>query len=69
MYSLASRAWPLPERTLADDRAAVQLSAIHEARIVTRRTLDSRFGDQGLLDRVRRAAGLGSAPADCVCPA
>ncbi len=70
MYSLAASAWPLPTRTLADDREAAQLSAIHEARIAGRRSLQTAsVGDQGVLARIRRVAGFDPTPADCACPA
>ncbi len=70
MYSLVASAWPLPERTLADDRDAANLRAFREARIAARGAVDNtRLGDQGLLARIRRATGLDPAPSDCVCPA
>ena len=74
MYSLVAGGSPLPVRTMAEDRDAIQRLAIREASLTERGRL-AAVSDQGasLATRVRRAIGLAPAiadgAADCVTAA
>ena len=67
MYSLVAGSSPLPVRTLADDRDAIQRMAVAEASFTERRPLAATTDrEPGLADRIRRALGLAPAASECI---
>ncbi len=66
MYSLVAGSSPLPVRTLADDRDAIQRMAVAEASLTERRPLATSDREPGLADRIRRALGLAPAASECM---